>query len=78
MAVVLCLHNLREHKVIDESDLQHHFLDSGGITNWRVNFISQKSRASCVLGRESLHHYYLLKKIDICKLRLVTQSQWSQ
>ena len=74
MAIATCLNNLRKYIFLDESKIKQQFVDSGGITNWRVNFKQHKSRGACVIGRASLPSY-LLKRIDICKLRLVTQSQ---
>ena len=73
--VALCLHNLRGIVQIDENRVKEDFVRSGGIVNWWVNFSSNlKSRAARVVGRESLPNY-ILKKIDICKLSFVTQSQ---
>ena len=65
--VALCINNLKEDTDINENYIKEQFNRGGGTTNWRVNFSKQKSRAACVVGRESLPSY-ILKKIDICKL----------
>ena len=74
VAVGLSLNNLRKHLLLNENDIKEEVVRSGGVTNWRVNFSEQKSRAACVVERKSLPDY-LLKRIDVCKLRFVTQSQ---
>ena len=68
--MALSLVNLKKHFKINEDYIKEEFLKSRGT----VNFANYKSRPACVVGRESLPDY-LLKRIDKCKLRLVTQSQ---
>ena len=66
--VAISIHNLKQHTEIDENYIKEQFIKSGDTTNWRVNFSSNlKSRAACVVGRESLPNH-ILKKIDIRKL----------
>ena len=75
IVLALCTTNLKKVGSISkqESHIKEQFELSGGVVNWRVNF-KNKSMASCILNRDSIPRK-VLKALDKCKFRFVTQSQ---